>query len=188
MKEKQVIPINGFTRRDFLKGTAYGALGAALGLTGLQRREGAGETDAPFAAENLVSRVVLVRDASAVNDDHEINFQVVADMFDAALKALAGGDDVPSFMGKLIRPEDTVGIKFSRCGWMRVPTEQAVIDAVTARVSKVGIPKERIHAADHGLPVERCTALINVPSIKVHTQTGIAVSIKNYRLLAIVCG
>jgi hypothetical protein len=76
--------------------------------------------------------------------------------------------------------DDTVGVKFTRCDWMRVHTDQAVIDAVVKRVGEAGVVKERIFAQDGGLPVAKCTALINVPSVKVHTLTGIAVAMKNY--------
>jgi len=41
------------------------------------------------------------------------------------------------------------------------------------------VAKDRIFAQDGGLPAARCTVLINVPSVKVHTLTGIAVSLKN---------
>jgi len=180
VKKKDCTTRNVVTRRDFIKGTAYGTLGVALGLKGLERGAGAAETGEPFAAKNPLSRVVLIRDAAAVDANHEVNPQVVAKMIQAALKTFADGQDMTKFWGKLIRPEDTVGIKFSRCNWTRVPTEQAVIDAVVAQVSKTGVAKERILAADGGLPVDKCTALINVSSIKVHGQTGIAVSIKNY--------
>jgi len=180
MREKDGRKNSGCTRRDFLKGTAYGTLGVALGLKGLESEAGAGETPEPFAARNPASRVVLVRDAAAVGDDHEVDARVVADMIASGIKTFVGREDVSNPWGRFIRHEDVVGIKFSRCQWNRVPTEQAVIDAVAAQVSSVGVPKKRIHAADGGLPVDRCTALINLTSIKVHSQTGIAVSIKNY--------
>jgi hypothetical protein len=63
---------------------------------------------------------------------------------------------------------------------MRVHTDQAVIDAIVKRVGEAGVAEDHIFAQDGGLPVARCTALINVPSVKVHTLTGIAVSMKNY--------
>jgi len=63
---------------------------------------------------------------------------------------------------------------------MRVHTDQAVIDAVVRRVGEAGVGKDSIHAQDGGLPVAKCTALISVPSVKVHTLTGIAVAMKNY--------
>jgi uncharacterized protein (DUF362 family) len=55
-----------------------------------------------------------------------------------------------------------------------------VIDAIVARLADAGAAKARIHANDYGLPLRGCTALINVPTIKVHPLTGIAVSLKNY--------
>ena len=47
-------------------------------------------------------------------------------------------------------------------------------------MSKTGLPGKRIHVADYGLPVDKCTALINVTSIKAHIQVGIAAVLKNY--------
>jgi hypothetical protein len=169
-----------FTRRDFLKGSAYVTLGMALGVRGFDGVAGAAPSAASFAAVNPTSRVVLVRDSAAVSGDHEINAQVVARMVDSGLKALADEAGVADFWSTLLQPADTVGIKFSRCQWHGVPTEQATIDAVLKGVSSVGVPEGRIHAADYGLPAEQCTALINVTSIKGHIQTGIAASLKNY--------
>jgi hypothetical protein len=57
---------------------------------------------------------------------------------------------------------------------------QAVLDAITDRLIASGVPRSRVVANDFGLPVKDCTALINVPTVKVHTLAGIAVSIKNY--------
>jgi hypothetical protein len=80
----------------------------------------------------------------------------------------------------LIRPEDTVGVKYTHCGWMRVHTEDAVVTAIVKSLRDLGIPKKRIYAEDGRIPLAKCTALINVPSVKVHALTGIGVSIKNY--------
>lgn len=168
------------TRRDFLQGTAYGTLGMALGLQGLVRPTEAAEEEVPFAAVKPVSQVVLIRDAAAVDADHQINAPIVAAMLDTAVRTFAGEGDAISAWRRYFRPEDTVGVKFSRCSWMRLPTEQATIDAILARLREVGIPEDRIHAHDEGIPLDQCTALLNVPSIKVHTLTGIAASIKNY--------
>jgi hypothetical protein len=172
--------MSGFTRRDFLRGTAYVSLGMAMGLKGLEKIASAGGADTPFAAKNPSSTVVLIRDASAVDGSDHINAQVVTGMFDAAVKSLANENGVPDLWITLIGPEDTVGIKYSRCQWHGVPTEEAVVNAVLAGVSGTGVPDSRIHAADYGLPVEKCTALINVTSIKGHMQMGIAASLKNY--------
>jgi len=101
-------------------------------------------------------------------------------MIDTALREFSGEADTAKAWAKYVRADDTVGVKFSRCDWMKVHTDQAVIDAVVKRVGEAGVAKERIFAQDGGLPFAKCTALINVPPVKVHTLTGIAVSMKNY--------
>lgn len=168
------------TRRDFLKGAALGTLGIAL--YGKDRhlfaRTGGGAV--PFAAESPQSTVVLIRNEKAIGAGDSVDPAVVQEMIDTALKQFSGETETAKAWAKFIRAEDTVGVKFTRCDWMRIHTEQPVIDAVVKSVGEVGIPKDRIIAQDGGLPVAKCTALINVPTVKVHTLTGIAVSLKNY--------
>lgn len=164
------------TRRDFIEGAAYGSIALALGLLDAD----AWAAQPLFDAKEPSARVVLVRDERAVAADHSVNRRVVEEMLDTAVKALTGESSAASAWGRFVRPADVVGLKFTKCGWMKVHTHQEVIDAVAARVRDCGVPNNRIHSADYGLPVKECTALINIPTIKVHTLTGIAVSIKNY--------
>jgi len=169
-----------FTRRDFIKGTAYTSIGMAMGIKGLTGIAFAENSATPFAAKNPQSTVVLIRDASAVNSNFDVNVKVVNNMFDTAVKSFEKETGQSNLMKSLIKPTDTVGIKYSNCSWNGVPTEDAVIKAVQKNVSKAGLPDDKIHVADNGLPVDRCTALINVTSIKAHIQTGIASVLKNY--------
>ena len=164
------------TRRDFLRGAAYGSLGLAMGVEGLAR---AGQGSA-FAAEKPLSQVVLVRNEAAVDASHRVNAEVVAEMLDTAMKTFTGEGEVAKALRRYFRPQDNVGIKYTRCAWHRIHVNQAVIDALTDRLVASGVAKSRVTANDYGLPVKDCTALINVPSVKVHAITGIAVSIKNY--------
>ncbi|MDH7513085.1 MAG: DUF362 domain-containing protein [Clostridiales bacterium] len=168
------------TRRDFIKGAALGALGIAL--YGKDGRPFAApkSRSVPFAAENPQSTVVLIRDEKAIGTGDKIDPAAVQEMIDTAIKEFSGEAEVAKAWSKFFRANDTVGVKFTRCNWMRVHTEQAVIDAIVRRVEEAGVTKDRIFAQDGGLPVTKCTALINVPSVKVHTLTGIAVSLKNY--------
>ncbi len=172
MRKKHCPKTIGFTRRDFFRGTAYASLSLAMGLKGLE--------GVAFAAKHPSSVVVLVRDAAAVNSNNDINAKVVSSMLDVAVKAFADEKNIPDFWKEFIQPEDTVGIKYSHCQWHGVPTEEAVVNAVQSNVLKIGLPDDRIHVADYGLPVDKCTALINVTSIKAHTQVGIAAVLKNY--------
>lgn len=173
---------NAVTRRDFIKGAALGTLGVALYGKGGRNTAwaGIGSTAVPFAADNPESTVVLIRNEKAIGAGDKIDPAVVQEMIDTALKQFAGTTDGAKAWSNYIKPEDTVGVKFTRCDWMRVHTDQTVIDAVVKRVGEAGVAKDKIFAQDGGLPVAKCTALINVPSVKVHTLTGIAVALKNY--------
>jgi hypothetical protein len=169
------------TRRSFMKGAAYGSLGFVAGLNKFARgASAAGSAARAFAAADPLARLVLVREEAAVDGAHAVNPKLVASMVDRAVMALAGETDALKAWGRYISPTDTVGVKITRCEWMRVHTEQAVIDAVLTRLHDLGIPESRVHAVDGGLPVKDCTALIDLPSVKVHSLTGIACSIKNY--------
>lgn len=170
------------TRRDFIKGAAMGTLGIALygREPGLIAGTGAAQGADLSGAQGPQSTVVLIRSEKAVGAEDRVDAATVQDMIDAAVREFAGEADTAKAWAKFVKPEDTVGVKFTHCGWMRVHTEQPVIDAIVRRVREAGVARERIIAQDEGLPVAKCTALINVPTVKVHTLTGIAVSLKNY--------
>jgi hypothetical protein len=168
------------SRRDFLKGAALGTLGFALGPNRVQAHPRERKSAIPFAAEEGTSKVVLIRNEKAVVGDQQINEQVVREMIDSAVMKFAEEADPLKAWSHYIKPDDTVGVKFTRCGWMRVHTEQPVIDAVVKRITDLKVPSDRIYAQDGGMPVEKCTALVNVPSVKIHTLAGIAASLKNY--------
>jgi hypothetical protein len=167
---------NTVTRRDFLRGAAYGTVGLAMGLEGLASA-GQGR---PFAAEKPLSEVVLVRHEAAVDAGHQVNSVVAAEMLDTAMKTYTGEGDIAKAWQRYFHPQDKVGIKYTRCSWHRIHVNQAVLDAITDRLITIGVARSRVTANDSGLPVKDCTALINVPTVKVHALTGIAVSIKNY--------
>ncbi len=163
---------DGLTRRDILAAGAATAMGLALG------RHAAGAR--LFSAENPTSTVVLIRREDAVTGGHQVNAKVVAEMIDEAVAVFAGVEDPAEAWARYVKPDDVAGVKISRCQWMRVYVEQATIDAVRARVSACGVADDRLHVKDMGFPAKACTAVINVPSIKVHRSVGIAASIKNY--------
>ncbi|UCF07092.1 MAG: DUF362 domain-containing protein [bacterium] len=176
MKDFIEKPGRSITRRDFMKGTALGALSIAMGIP--SARLIAETSEVPFGAESPESVITLVRNQAAVSDAGEIDAKVVSEMIDTALTLFSGEKSTGDAWKKYIHAEDTVGIKYTRCSWMRIPTEQAVVDAVSRRVKESGAKK--LHAGDGGLPFKECSVLLNVPSVKVHTLTGIAVSLKNY--------
>ena len=129
-----------FTRRDFLRGTAAGALGASLGLAGLE---------VAFAAEpeKAKTTVVLVRDEAAIGDGNKPQAKVVEAMLDKAVCRLAGKDNPVAAWKTYIRPDDTVGIKTTL---YMISTSAEVVAAVRAGVEKAGVADDKIQVGDRG--------------------------------------
>ena len=161
------------TRRDFMKGTSWGVLGASLGLSGAK---------VAFAAEPAAGKatVVLIRDEAAAGADNKPNAKVVEAMLDKAVCRLAGKAEPAEAWKTYFRPDDTVGIKITV---YMISTSNAVTAAVRAGAKKAGVADEKILVGDKGnSPGKKkpVTALVNVPSLKAHHMSGIGCVIKNY--------
>jgi len=159
------------TRRDFLRGTAYGAL--ALTFSSSTHKESGAEEKA---------RVILVRDERAIDSKGRINSEVVQQMLDRGVCELMGEKDPVDAWKRLIRPEDRVGIKSNV--WHHLPTPEELESAIVKRVMDVGVPKKNIGIDDRGVlnhPIfKSATALINVRPLRTHHWSGIGGCIKNY--------
>ncbi len=165
--------MSAFTRRDFIVGTAAGALGVSLAP---------GAVRSAFAAEPGPGKatVVLVRDEHAIGADGKPDAKVVAAMLDQALCKLTGKPDAAAAWKTCIRPDDTVGIKTTV---YMISTSNEAVAAVRAGARKAGVPDKKILAGDRGQAPGKgapVTALINVPSLKAHHMSGIGCAIKNY--------
>ncbi|MCI0515265.1 DUF362 domain-containing protein [candidate division KSB1 bacterium] len=172
--------ISNLNRREFLSVTAAGGLALGLGVKAAAATTTNPQKSAAFNAASPASTVVLIRQENAVNVEHQPNPQVIGTMLDQAICQLTGEKEVKQAWGHFFKTTDHVGVKFTRCGWMRVHTEPALIDNIHTRLTQFGIAKDHLYGEDSGLPLEKITALINVPSVKVHTLTGIAAALKNY--------
>ncbi len=159
------------TRRDFLRAASVVPLAGAL----LPKLAGA----AP--AQDKV-RVVLIRDAAALDASGAPDGDVIQRMLDEAVAALVGEKDAVRAWKKLILPEDVVGIKTNT--WKYVPTTHEVERAIERRVRDAGVTAERIAIDDRGVlrnPIfQRATALINARPARTHHWAGMGSCLKNY--------
>ena len=159
------------TRRDFMRGTAGAALATAL-ATGL-----ASETRGEKTA-----RVVLIRDAGAVNEKGEVQTAVVQRMLDEAVTTLLEEPNLGRAWGKLIKSSDIVGIKSN--SWYKLPTPPELEEAVKRRVRETGVPEKNIGIDDRGVlrnPIfKSATALVNVRPLRTHHWSGVGTCLKNY--------
>lgn len=165
------------TRRDFLRGAAYVGLAGAMGLPMSVEQEG---------KPNKKVRVVLVRDAKALNDGSRPNADVIQRMLDDAVTTLLDERDPVKAWKLLIKPTDIVGIKSN--AWHYMPTPKELERAIQRRVMDAGVPEENIAIDDRGVlsnPIFiQSTALINTRPVRTHFWAGIGGCIKNYIMFA----
>ncbi len=161
------------TRRDFLRGTSYAVLGAAVGAS-------------IRSNEMRKSRVILIRHPEAVDENSRINGEIIQKMLDESLMTLLGEDDPVKAFHKLVRPGETVGIKSNV--WSYLPTPAELEKAIKRRLLDVGIQEENISIDDHGVkqnPVfQKSTSLINVRPLRTHYLAGVSGCMKNYIMFA----
>ena len=161
-----------FTRRDFLKAASVAPLAGAL-VPGLR----AGQ-----AGTGPKVRVVLVRDAAALDAAGRPDGEVVGRMLDEAVGALLGEKDAAAAWKRIVRPNDVVGIKTNV--WDKLPTTAAVEQAIKRGVMAAGVPEARIAIDDRGVlrnsVFRDATALINARPARTHHWAGMGSCIKNY--------
>jgi hypothetical protein len=162
---------NIITRRDFIRGTAVAALGAAA--VGFRKAS---------PAQEVKSRVILIRHPDALDENSEFNETIIQQMLDEAVMKLLDQSDPTAAFKLLVKPEDIVGIKSNV--WSYLPTPAAVEKAIKRRLLDAGVKEENIGIDDHTVRTNpifiKSTALINVRPLRTHYLAGMSGCIKNY--------
>jgi uncharacterized protein (DUF362 family) len=127
------------------------------------------------------SKVVLVRDADALDENSAFNGEVIQTMFDQAVMALFEADSPHAALRTVINPNHTVGIKTNF--WSYLPTPAEVENAIKQRVLDVGVTEDRIGIDDHGVrnnPIfQNAQSIINVRPLRTHYLSGVSGCMKN---------
>jgi hypothetical protein len=156
------------SRRDFLKGTTVAVFGASLGFG----------QDAPAPK----SRVILIRHRDVLDENSTVNAGILQGMLDEAVMKLLDQKDPVEAFRKLVKPEETVGIKTNV--WSFLPTPPELEAAIKRRVMDAGVAAERIGLDDHTVRTNplfvKATSLINVRPLRTHYLAGMSGCIKNY--------
>ncbi len=162
------------TRRDFMKGSASAALGAAIPLYHDSPQEAA-----PQRPDR--SKVVLVRNADALDENSTMNGEVIQQMLDEAVMALFDADTPVDAFRTIISADQTVGIKSNF--WSYLPTPAELETAIKQRVLDVGVREENIGIADGGVrtnPIfQNAHSIINVRPLRTHYLSGVSGCMKN---------
>lgn len=179
------------TRREFVAGTAFGTLG--LILKGATPAWGAGDPK---------TRVVVVRNPLVLGDDLAVKSQALSSMLDEGMTALTGKKDVKECWRQFFTSDDAVGMKINV---MMTPTHKELTYQVVSRLAGIGVEDQKIviwdrdragrgmkgvssrgtsfgfnKASISNVVANETTALINMPGLKSHWLSGVAVSIKNW--------
>jgi hypothetical protein len=179
------------TRREFVAGTALGTLG--LILRGSSPAWGEGDPK---------TQVVVVRDPSVITDTFEVKSKVLSRMLDDGMKALTGAKEPEECWKQFFTPDDAVGMKINV---MMVPTHQELSYNVVSNLTAIGVNDEKIIIWDRdragrgmkgvssrgisfgfneesvsNIVTKETTALINMPGLKSHWLSGVAVAVKNW--------
>jgi hypothetical protein len=161
------------TRREFLKQSASAAAAGALFLNAPDRL---------LADEDEKTRVVLVRNKEVLDDDGRPKPEVIREMLDQAVSALAGERNPNKTWEDIARPDDVVGIKSN--GWPSLGTPGSLEEAIELRLVEAGVEPENISIDDQGVRrnkvFQNATALINVRPLRTHNWSGVGSLIKNY--------
>lgn len=159
------------TRRDFIRGSTFAVLGAAIGFSSQQTKK---------------SKVVLIRHPDALDENSRINADIIQQMLDEAVMTLFAEKDPVEAFKNLVKPGEVVGIKSNV--WSYLPTPPEVEKAIKRRLIDVGVEKENISIDDHGVrqnPVFlKATSLINVRPLRTHYLSGVSGCMKNYIMFA----
>jgi hypothetical protein len=186
--------INKFSRRDFIRGVVVGGVG--LSMTDLS-----GWT---FASPpgNAGAKVVVGRGKGIIDGGGRVSQEVVDRTLTAIMKKYTGASTAKAAWGEFFSPKDVVGIKMNV---QMTATHAEVVRSIVKSLMDVGVAGDSIIIWDRDragigpdgvtkrdksfgyssghvsrIITDRATALINVPGLKSHWLSGIAVAIKNW--------
>lgn len=169
------------TRRDFMRAISCAALAAALPLEscaddGEQPQEGEKPRD---RSQGKPSKVVLVRDKDALDEEGRPVPEVIQRMLDDAVNELFGTENPVDAWKTLVKPSDIVGIKSNVWTPLSTPTE--LLETIKTRMVDAGVEEKNIRIDDRGArrTLAGSTALINARPLRTHHWAGIGGCIKN---------
>ena len=175
----------GISRRRFIRVAALASAATALGGAALSGEDGDQQRPSPAPEAGPAkalprSKVVLVRDRSAVKAGGALDGAVLGRMLDEAACALADEPRPTEAWRRFFGPQDVVGIKTNVWKFLATPPE--VEAALKARIASCGVPEGALRITDRQARtlLAPCTALLNTRPVRTHHWAGVGGCIKNY--------
>ena len=162
------------TRRDFMKGSASAVVGAAIPFSPSSSQESSNQRPER-------SRVVLVRNADALDENSAFNGEVIQQMLDEGVMAFYGAETPVDAFRQVVSADQIVGIKTNF--WNYLPTPAELEAAIKTRVMEVGVSEENVTIDDHGVRnnpgFQNAHSIINVRPLRTHYLSGVSGCMKN---------
>ena len=162
------------TRRDFMKGSASAVVGAAIPLSQASPQDSS-------AQRPERSKVVLIRNADALDENSAFNGEVIQQMLDEGVMALFDTETPVDAFHRIVSADQMVGIKTNF--WNYLPTPAELENAIKTRVLDVGVSEENISIDDHGVRnnpgFQNAHSIINVRPLRTHYLSGVSGCMKN---------
>ena len=133
---------NHISRRDFLKHTALGVVGAGIGVNGLSNLHVALGADGQMSSFDR-SRVIAVK-RSGIMKDGKPDQQILQNMMDEGMFTLTGKKTTAEAWRTFFTPEDVVGIKVNPIGGVKLSTRQEVVHAIIRGLVSAGVKENNI--------------------------------------------
>jgi hypothetical protein len=133
--------LDGTSRRVFLKQALTGA--AVLSACGGKELLAAEPGDLP-----VQSRVVVARDAQLRGAGSTVNSQRMLNLLDSAMQAQFDRDKPIEAWRRMVRPDQTVGLKVNTLGGRGIASNLQLVEAICERLQEAGIKASDIVAWD----------------------------------------
>ena len=133
---------NHFSRRDFLKHTALGVVGAGIGINGFRNLKAAFGADdqLPFFDK---SRVVAVKN-NGIMKNGKPDQKIIQNMMDDGMFTLTGKKTTAEAWRTFFTPEDVVGIKVNPIGGVKLSTRPEVVKVIVLGLIAAGVKENNI--------------------------------------------
>ncbi len=133
---------NHLSRRDFLKHTALGVVGAGIGINGFRNLQTVFGADDQLPSFDK-SRVIAVKN-NGIMKSSSPDPKIVQRMMDEGMFALTGKKTTSAAWRTLFTPEDVVGIKVNPIGGVKLSTRPEVVNAIILGLKAAGVKENNI--------------------------------------------
>lgn len=133
---------NHFSRRDFLKHTALGVVGAGIGMNGFRNLKAAFGADDQLPSFDK-SRVVAVKN-NGIMKNGKPDQKIIQNMMDEGMFTLTGKKTTAEAWRTFFTPEDVVGIKVNPIGGVKLSTRPEVVKVIVLGLIAAGVKENNI--------------------------------------------